>query len=87
MNNSIAIAKALNFWNKVYSLYPHQRILNLMEEISEGKADYWRNQSLALVAISDNCRIGRFGFDDKKYNEGKKNVQKLAEESGIIFQA
>lgn len=69
--------KATAFWNELHTEYPNERVYNWMCAIAEGNGDWFRNLSLANVAISEHCQIGRFGFDDAKYKAGQNKVNEL----------
>ena len=69
--------QATAFWNDFHSIYPHDRVYSWMDAVASGEADWFRELGLTAIAIAEHCRIGRFGFDQKKYDKGQAQVHKL----------
>ena len=75
--------KAITFWSKLNNQFPHERITAHVQSLESGKSDWFRSFGIANIAISAHCQIGRFGFDDKKYETGKQTVRDLLNECGL----
>lgn len=69
--------RATAFWNEFHTAYPNERVYSWMDSVADGSGDWFRNLSFANIAIAEHCRIGRFGFDQEKYEAGQKKVQQL----------
>ncbi len=79
----IARIRAVAFWFEFTKTYPHQQVDDWMDSVAQNRGDWYRNISLTRVAISEQCRIGRIGFDEAKFEDGKKFVDALLEKYNL----
>lgn len=77
---------ATAFWNEFHTTYPHSKVYAWMDKVAQGHADWFRELSLTNIAIAEQCYLGRFGFDQEKYEAGQEFVKQLLEKYQLTNQ-
>lgn len=75
--------KAIKFWETFQAQHPDDRIAEWVEVLKTGRADWFRNYGLTDMVLANECRIGRIGFDEKKYARLKDRRNTLLEKCGL----
>jgi hypothetical protein len=79
--------KVVAFWNEVHNLFPTEEIYNWMCAVAEGRADWWRNGGLALIAVAEHSKSARGLFSPVLYDENRAKLQALIEKFNVDLQA
>jgi len=71
--------KALRFWKEVNERFPHQRVTDWMATLEGGRVDWFRNASIANVALEAHSRNRRGFFSQAQYDSNKAALGQIVD--------
>ena len=74
---------AINFWETINERFYSEEIQQWINQLRSGNGEWFRNYGFVQNAIARNCRIGRIGFDNEKYEQGKAWAEIQLKNCGI----
>ena len=77
------IENAIKFWQTFNERFPSEEVQRWIAQLESGNGEWFRNYGYVQNAIARDCRIGRIGFDDEKYEHGKAWACELLAKCGI----
>ena len=75
--------RAIKFWTKINTHFRTERIEAWIESLEANKGDWFRNYGLLNIALSEQCRFGRIGFNEEKYQKLQKWADGILNHYGL----
>lgn len=72
--------RAIKFWQTINNHFQSDEVSNWLETLRAGQGDWFRNFGLLNIVLARQCRIGRIGFDEAKFESLKTWSEKVLNE-------
>ena len=75
--------KAIALWMIINERAYTNEIEEWIEILKAGNADWFRNFGLLNIALSNQCRFGRIGFNEEKYEKLQQWALQVLRQCGL----